>query len=419
MDIKELRQLQARFENYRNGRAKAYREFESLRKSFIQKYTVQKIKNLSKEEFALGKKEVDKESFCYMLEFATAELGRINGATSRKYGLYIDKKTQEFKFTKTKYNSPEDAIEKIRNSILELINYGKTNDIEKLESNKLTNMFKGKILFMYYPDTFLNIFAPDYVDYFLKKIGLFYGDKKIDVIEKRAYLVNFKNNDSVMKNWSMFEFTDFLYYSFGGPKKQKDLPLALKEYADETYPDLIKVNPSFIDVENIGFGKITESVKDSKNTSNTKTEKSRRNFVKENALKVQRGEYGEQIVLKFEKEKLQKCNRQDLASKIKQVSKDDNSAGYDILSYDEEGNEIHIEVKSTEEKYSPETVFYISKGEKEKSETLENYYLYRVYDITSKNPIILKIENPAQYFDKEIQLIPTNYQVYFNLKDIK
>ena len=50
MDIKELRQLQAKFENYRNGRAKAYREFESLRKSFIKKYTVQKIKNLSKEE---------------------------------------------------------------------------------------------------------------------------------------------------------------------------------------------------------------------------------------------------------------------------------------------------------------------------------------------------------------------------------
>lgn len=419
MNKEEIQQYQADFENYRNGRKKAYREFENLRNSFVNKYSVQEIKKLSKEEFALGKKEVNKDTFCYMLEFATAELGRINGATSKKYGLYIDKKTQEFKFTKTKYNSPDDAIDKIRQAILDLIKYGKTNEVEKLKAIKLTNMFKGKILFMYYPEKFLNIFAPDYVDFFLKKMGLFYGEKKLDVIEKRALLVDFKNNDPVMKKWTMFEFTDFLYYSFGGPKKQKDLPEPLKNYADEIYPDLITVNPNIFEITDIGFSKFSKSVSEATEKKNGKTKKTPRNFSRENKLKIQRGEYGEQIVIKYEKEKLRKANQLDLMDKVTQVSKNDSSAGYDILSFDENGNEIYIEVKSTVDKYGIETAFYISEGEKQKAESLDNYYLYRVFDITSKNPTILRIRNPALYFGKEIQLVPSNYQGYFKLKDLK
>lgn len=419
MNVEEMKQYQADFEHYRKGRSKAYREFENLRESFVNKFSIQKIENLSKEEFALGKKEVDKDTFCYMLEFATAELGRINGSTSKKYGLYIDKKTQEFKFTKTKYNSPDDAIEKIRQAILDLIKYGKANEIENLKAIKLANMFKGKILFMYYPEIFLNIFATDYVDFFLKKIGLFYGEKKLDVIEKRALLVEFKNNDPVMKKWSMFEFTDFLYFSFGGPKKQKDLPVSLKEYADEIYPDLITVNPNIFEIIDIGFSKFSKTANESTNKNGEKTKRSPRNFMKENKLKTQRGEFGEQIVIKFEREKLKKVNRLDLMDKVTQVSKNDSSAGYDILSFDENGKEMYIEVKATVDKYDTETAFYISEGEKKKAESLENYYLYRVFDITSKNPTILRIKNPAQYFGKEIQLIPSNYQGYFKLKDLK
>ena len=105
--------------------------------------------------------------------------------------------------------------------------------------------------------------------------------------------------------------------------------------------------------------------------------------------------------------------------KIENLSKEDSSAGYDILSFDENGKEMYIEVKATVDKYDTETAFYISEGEKKKAESLENYYLYRVFDITSKNPTILRIKNPAQYFGKEIQLIPSNYQGYFKLKNLK
>lgn len=55
-----------------------------------------------------------------------------------------------------------------------------------------------------------------------------------------------------------------------------------------------------------------------------------------------------------------------------------------ILSYDAEGNEMYIEVKTT--LGTEDSSFFISANELEKSELYaENYYLYRVYEFDMKN----------------------------------
>ena len=69
----------------------------------------------------------------------------------------------------------------------------------------------------------------------------------------------------------------------------------------------------------------------------------------------------------------------DLLGKIRHVSKEDDSAGYDILSYKKNGEELYIEVKTT--RGNKETPFYLSANE---YETWENntskYVIYRVYE---------------------------------------
>src|SRR5690606_18839882 len=93
---------------------------------------------------------------------------------------------------------------------------------------------------------------------------------------------------------------------------------------------------------------------------------------------------GELWVLEREKQKLNQANKSNLADKIQHVAKSKGDGlGYDILSYDQYGNKIFIEVKTT--KRYMNTTFYITRNELEKSIIeQENYRLYRVYNFNEE-----------------------------------
>jgi len=73
------------------------------------------------------------------------------------------------------------------------------------------------------------------------------------------------------------------------------------------------------------------------------------------------------------------ANKPKLAKKVKHVAKEKGDGlGYDILSYDQNGKEIFIEVKTT--KGNVNSTFYITRNELEKSKIeKDNYRVYRVY----------------------------------------
>ena len=90
---------------------------------------------------------------------------------------------------------------------------------------------------------------------------------------------------------------------------------------------------------------------------------------------------GEELVIKYEQKYLNDMNRADLAEKIIHVSKvEGDEAGYDLRSYDKNGEVKYIEVKTTRGNIN--TDFYMSPREIAFSQINEkNYYLYRVYDL--------------------------------------
>ena len=113
------------------------------------------------------------------------------------------------------------------------------------------------------------------------------------------------------------------------------------------------------------------------------------------------GLLGEQMVIEYEKNKMILHNREDLIPKIKWVSKEDDSCGYDIISYDfdDNGNEyqIFIEVKTTES--NEKNIFFISRNELiTMKENSEKYWIYRVYN-QKENPIFYKL-NYSELNDK-------------------
>lgn len=98
------------------------------------------------------------------------------------------------------------------------------------------------------------------------------------------------------------------------------------------------------------------------------------------------GKCGEDSVLEFERKRLTDLGRPDLAKRIEHVSSSNDSAGYDIKSFDIDIDNMssikdkYIEVKTTTT--NNQDGFYISANELEfAKQNKDNYYIYRVYSL--------------------------------------
>ena len=104
------------------------------------------------------------------------------------------------------------------------------------------------------------------------------------------------------------------------------------------------------------------------------------NFIQNGIENKRLGDLGELWVMKYEREKLKRANKHNLIDKVKHTAKDEgDGTGFDIQSFDNSGNKIFIEVKTT--KGNKNSTFFITRNELERSKIeKENYYLYRLYD---------------------------------------
>lgn len=130
-------------------------------------------------------------------------------------------------------------------------------------------------------------------------------------------------------------------------------------------------------------------------------EKAKNNTVK--------GFFAEKLVVSHEKDYLRSLGLMELADKVKHLAKEADGYGYDVLSFDEYGNEKFIEVKGTSLGYL--APFEISKNEVETSiEKKDNYWIYRVFDIESEQPKFYKLKGQV---DELLELVPTSFKAYF------
>ena len=121
------------------------------------------------------------------------------------------------------------------------------------------------------------------------------------------------------------------------------------------------------------------------------------------------GRAGEEYVLEIEKKKLEKCQRPDLLKKVRWVSADDDGAGYDILSFEPDGRERLIEVKTTNG--AARTPFFITENECQRAAaSAESWRLYRVHSFAQK-PRIFQIAPPL---NKMLNLRPDTWRASFS-----
>jgi hypothetical protein len=105
------------------------------------------------------------------------------------------------------------------------------------------------------------------------------------------------------------------------------------------------------------------------------------------------GKAGEEFVVRLERQRLIDAGRDDLADKVRWVADlDGDGAGYDVRSFDAEGQERFIEVKTTNG--GAKTPFYLSRNEHDTAELhFETWRLFRVH-LFAQRPAIFTLSPP-------------------------
>lgn len=115
---------------------------------------------------------------------------------------------------------------------------------------------------------------------------------------------------------------------------------------------------------------------------------------------------GEELVLSFERERLDRAGKGAYAGQVEHVSRTrGDGVGFDILSFETDGRERFIEVKTTA--FSKSSPFYISRNEVAFSdEHADRYRLYRLFEFRNA-PRMFEV---AGSMKQRLVLNPVTYQ---------
>ena len=121
------------------------------------------------------------------------------------------------------------------------------------------------------------------------------------------------------------------------------------------------------------------------------------------------GKAGEAFVVDLERRQLTEAFHPDLARKVRWVAAEDgDGAGYDILSFDQDGRARLIEVKTTNG--SARTPFYLSRNECDlAAERPAEWRIYRVH-LFAKGPRVFMIVPPLE---NVVNLRPETWRASF------
>ena len=287
---------------------------ETLRKQFLADYPVSRIQNLALDEFVIGKGG-DNKSFCYRLEQELDSLGRIRGGYASKFGIYYSKTKQ--KYVPTSYFGPNltPAFRALKQTIVDLVVAAERDDIEAIRGNRLSPMFKGKLLFLHHPDQYAPIYSKLHLEHFVAELNL-KGTFECEVDMQRALMAYRKEWPELLKH-SPIIFMSLLYDFFGYP--YETTPTGDEESAP--LPPLDKA------LEGAEF--ITE-IPISKRPNARRTRDRKIDYEKHNRQLKRIGNRGEVLVVEMERRNLHEAGKPKLAEKVDYIAERDDSAGYDV-----------------------------------------------------------------------------------------
>ena len=379
-----------------------YKSLFKLRNEFVRKYNPAKITAMTIDEYVQGKQS--KTSFCYILERSLKGLGNMTGQYATKFGVWYSKEKADYSFEPRLGANYQEVFQKVKVSILNLLEAGKVHDYEEIIKNPLNALFKGKILAVYYPEDYLNIFSNEHLNHYLKAFDLDTADlMKKNVLYKREALLKYKESDKDMKEWSNDMFSVFLWSHYPKAPLKSDEVAVVSDEEEIEFPTPQSI--SFVDLQLV-YRKPTPHTKPHSDNTSPDYEKEAKKYKK-------LGDRGEYVVVQAEVKRLMKeqsITEAKAKKLVKWVSRESDSYGYDIQSVNKDKTSRYIEVKATQRNVG-DMAFYYTENEYETAKRFgKDYYIYVVYEILTPHPKVCVIQNP---FDDGVgvSMKPVKYKV--------
>lgn len=309
------------------------------RGAFLRAFPLSSLPEMTVDHYVIGK---GTPTFCAYVEPLTKLWANILGATAFKFGIYHGKTksdpTHRYRFVERKFGSSKSAaFAAVKDALLRLIKDGRALHFEAIDKNPLSQMFKAKILSLYFPDRYLNICSREHISDLSSEVGR----KDGWVSEQQHYLLEAKLANPLSRHWSNPKYMTFLYNTYIRPADKK---MHLKV--------IRKRRPPKIDVEEM----------------------------LEHRKRI--GKMSEDYALAWERERLRGLDYGELAKQIED-RRDHLSYGYDFLSYSEPHIERFIEVKTAGRNWAKSGYrFFLSEHERKvslKPENRNRYYFYLVF----------------------------------------
>lgn len=135
-----------------------------------------------------------------------------------------------------------------------------------------------------------------------------------------------------------------------------------------------------------------------------------RDYLEREARNRSLGLAGEEFILAFERHRLHAAGKSGLSDKVEHVSRTKGDGlGFDVLSFEPDGRERFIEVKTTS--FGKETPFFLSRNEAEFSEECaDQFHLYRLFEFR-RQPRMFDLNGKVRNW---VRLDPVTYLAKFS-----
>lgn len=350
------------------------------RGDFLEKYPKERLSRISLDNYVIGHQT---PTFCAYVEAKTKAWANIQGATAIKFGVYFGRTKSDpnkiYRYNTRKYGDEKEAFRVVKATLLDLLRLGgeKNIDFSAIDANPLSQMFKAKILSLYYDDRFLNVCSSEH----LTMLGDILGcPKDLPVSQYQHLLLKAKQSSAITRDWSNPKFMAFLY---------------------DTY---------------VRSNKTTTSIKQPRKKAHRKV-----NFEDVQNHRNEIGKAAEEFALKWERERLRGENLEKLIPKITD-RRDRPGYGYDFLSHTSSKKQRFIEVKAVGKLPKDEGYrFFLSDNEYSVSTSPEHrkdYFFYLVFFNGNKEPIELRPILASKIYELD-RMTPASYLVQFDLEHTK
>ena len=195
------------------------RQANNNRKEFVNNFPIEKIPDLSLQDYLIGKKGIGNEqSFCRKMRYNLSDSASLGNVRFDIFGIYYDS-NGNVALSKTFRNMFGDdissAFDYIKKEIIAVLNAAEDEDYPRIVSSKLNSSFMYKLITVYYPNKYIPVVTNRVLNEYCKHVGLSINPNE-PMIYRNIALRDWKDHNDEACDWSnikLMRFCDWLWRS--------------------------------------------------------------------------------------------------------------------------------------------------------------------------------------------------------------